>query len=227
MARPVPSDDSGLRLVHSAPVPHGSPGAAALSEAVPLDDNELLAAVRSGDETAATAFYRRVHPKVNATIARMLGRHDADAEDVAQLALVELVQSIGRFRGECSLDSWVASVTAHIVCKQIRRRRIERGVFEHADTDPADGARAGPLLVARDLLRRIREHLDKMDPDRAWAFLLHDVYGFDLREAAGILEVSVAAAQKRLVRGRRELRERLGADPDLANRLAKIGGETS
>jgi RNA polymerase sigma-70 factor (ECF subfamily) len=212
-----------LRLVH--------PEAAAIlprpAVVAPLDDNELLGAVRCGDDSAATALYHRVRPQIDATIARMLGRQDADVEDVAQLALIELVRSIHQFRGECSLDTWVSRITAHVVCKQIRRRRIERGVFARTDDEPIDGARPGSLLVARDLLRRIRSHLDTMDQDRALAFLLHDVCGFDLREAARMLDVSVAAAQKRLMRGRRELRERMGADPELADMLARTEGDAS
>jgi RNA polymerase sigma-70 factor (ECF subfamily) len=196
--------------------------------APPLDDNELLAAVRSGDDAAATAFYRRVRPQVDATIARMLGRRDADVDDVTQLVLIELVQSIHRFRGECSLNTWIARVTAFVICKQIRRRRLERGLFERAEDESADDDGRGlPRLVARDLLRRIRGHLALMDQDRSLAFLLHDVCGFDLREAARILDVTVAAAQKRLVRGRRELRERIGSDPELADMLARAEEDPS
>jgi RNA polymerase sigma-70 factor (ECF subfamily) len=222
VASPPPTAGPRLRLVHSEPdAPPEGPGGKAT---VALDDYELLAAVRSGDDTAATAFYHRVRPRVDATIARMLGSRDSDADDLAQIALVELVRSIHRFRGECSLDSWTSRVTAHMVCKQIRRRRIERGIFEHVAVEPVDAARMGPAVIARNLLERIRGHLNGMDPDKAFAFVLHDVCGFDLREAAQILEVSVAATQKRLVRGRRELHALLGADPDLVDLLTEGDG---
>lgn len=144
---------------------------------------------------------------------------------MAQLALIELVGSVDRFRGECSLDTWVSKVTAYVICKQIRRRRFERNLFERGGSDAADEAIARPVLLARDVLGRVRTHLDAMDQGRAMSFLLHDACGFDLREVARMLDVSVAAAQKRLVRGRRELRERIGADPELADMLVERGGE--
>src|SRR6185312_1851206 len=109
MAQPSRASGPKLRLVapDAPPATHRAPAAA------PLDDNELLEAVRSGDTAAATAFYRRVRPLVDATIGRLLGRHDAEVEDMAQVALIELVRSIDRFRGDCSLDTWISRVTAH------------------------------------------------------------------------------------------------------------------
>jgi RNA polymerase sigma-70 factor (ECF subfamily) len=227
MPRPTPSASSKLRLVYSERTEPGARQAASPSVPAPLDDYELLTAVRSGDDAAATHFYRRVRPQVDATVHRMLGTRDSDLEDIAQVSLIELVKSIHTFRGECSLDSWVSRVTAHVVCKQIRRRRLERGIFAQAPADVADSARSANALVARNLLERIRGHLAEMEPGKALAFVLHDVCGFDLKEAAQILEVSVAATQKRLVRGRREVRERLAADPDLVEMLMSAEGEGS
>jgi RNA polymerase sigma-70 factor (ECF subfamily) len=182
------------------------------------DDTELLAALRSGDTSAATGFYERVRPQVDRTLRRLLGHDDPDHEDIAQHVLVELVCTIDRYRGECSLDGWVSTFTAHAVYKLIRRRRTERRLFANLTDDQVElvGARPGREPYDRDLLRRALVHLRAMDEQRAWAFVLHDVCGYDLRETAQITGVSVAAAQSRLVRGRRELQDRIQADPELA-----------
>ena len=179
-----------------------------------VDDAELLAAARRGDASVAAALHDRVRPQVDRTVRRILGRLDADAEDLTQLALMAIVSGISRFRGDCSLDSWASSVTARVVFKHLRRRTLERRLFEREVAESE--APAGSDPSARELLARVLAHLGRIDESKAWAFLLHDVCGYDLREVATIMGTTVAAAQSRLVRGRRGLHERIAADPDLA-----------
>jgi RNA polymerase sigma-70 factor (ECF subfamily) len=211
-----------LWLVTSAPQPV-APAAPA------LDDSELLAALRSGDPTAATALHDRVRSQVDRTVHRLLGGRDSDHEDIAQLAMIELVSTIDRYRGDCSLDSWTGTITAHVVYKHIRRRKTERRIFGALDADllaqTRSSSRLGREAIVRNLVHRVRGHLDKMDESKAWTFVLHDVCGHDLREIAHITGVSVAAAQTRLVRGRREIHERIADDPELANYLDSLENE--
>jgi RNA polymerase sigma-70 factor (ECF subfamily) len=169
-----------------------------------------------------------VRPQIDRTIRRLLGRSDVDHEDVAQLALIELVSTIDRYRGECSLDSWTSTITAHIVFKHIRRRKTERRIFGGVTIDELASrapTRTGRDAMARSMMRRVQEHLEQIEESKAWAFVLHDVCGYDLREIARITGTSVSAAQTRLVRGRRELHERIAADPELANLLEEMEGE--
>jgi RNA polymerase sigma-70 factor (ECF subfamily) len=191
-----------------------------------FDDAELLAALRRGDASAAVAFHDRVRPQVDRTISRLLGRRDNDHEDMAQMAMIELIYTIGGYRGECSLDTWTSTLTAHIVYKHLRRRQTERRLFsrilDREDFPATSPYSTGREAMGRSAVGRIAEHLDQLDPNRAWTFVLHDTLGYDLREVAQITGVSVAAAQTRLVRGRRELHERISGDPDLANTLEEL-----
>lgn len=160
-----------------------------------------------------------------APIRRLLGAHDPDRDDVAQLAMIELVTTIDRYRGECSLDSWTSTITARLVFKTIRRRRVERRYFafdEPTSDDAPAPSRPSHDLGARDLLRRVAELLTPVEDVKVWTFLLHDAWGYDLREVAQITEVTVAAAQSRLVRGRAEVNARIAAKPELAAALAKV-----
>lgn len=185
-----------------------------------LDDTQLIVAARRGDRTAAAALHDRVRPQVDRTVARLLGRLDSDAEDLVQIALIGIVTGIGRFRGDCPLDAWVSMVTARVVYKHLRRRKLERQIFD-SKTPIAPFASRAVRPETGDLLARVLGHVWSLDHDKAWAFVLHDVCGYDLREVAVITGSTVAAAQTRLVRGRRELHERILADPELAERLDK------
>ena len=189
-----------------------------------VDDSVLLAGLKARDSSLCATFYDRVRPIVDRTLRRLLGQHDTDYEDTAQRALFELVDTIDRFRGECPFDAWISIIAARATFRTIRRRRLERRLF--ADLEPEQ---AQPLtrshasaVAARQAIERIRIELEKMEPNRAWTFLLHDVYGYDLKEVAQITNVSLSAAQSRLVRGRREIHERIRNDDALARFLQQF-----
>jgi RNA polymerase sigma-70 factor, ECF subfamily len=202
-----------LRLVPNEQSPSG---------AVPrrkLDDAALLAAIRAGDRSAGSALCDRLWPQVDRTLRRLLGRFDSDREDLGQISLIEIVNTIGRYRAECSLDRWAQTVTAHVVFKHLRRRNLERRLFSELLTDDAYAAptHVERTSLSRELLTRISGHLDSMNAPRVWAFLLHDVMGYDLQEIADMTETTAAAAQSRLSRGRRELHELIARDPELVD----------
>jgi RNA polymerase sigma-70 factor (ECF subfamily) len=211
-------------------VPPDASGPEPGPRAVAADDQALVAAVVAGEEAVASTFCRRVWSSVDRTIRRLLGSKDADRDDVAQLALIELVNTIGRYRGDCSLDAWAQTITSHVIFKHIRRRQLERRIFTDLLSDGA-GAVMAPgrdesRSSTRELLGRVAGHLDQMKSERAWAFVMHDVLGYDLREISDMTGSSVAATQSRLVRGRRELHERVAEDPALVDLLEGLGGKT-
>lgn len=190
-----------------------------------FDDTQLLAAVRAGDARAATAIYERSRPVVSRTIRKLLDRWDQEHEDLCQQVMVEVVRTIDSYRGECPFAAWVSLLTARVVYKSLRRRQMERRFF--ADTAAAEAVstdQPAHRALHRSTIERIRTHLARLDRDQAWAFLLHDVHGYDLREMSGIMGTSVAAAQSRLVRGRRDLHLRIAADPELAGDLVRRAG---
>jgi RNA polymerase sigma-70 factor (ECF subfamily) len=186
-----------------------------------VDDSALIAALKARDASLSGAFYDRVRPIVDRTLTRLLGVRDHEYEDVAQRALFALVDTIERFRGDCPFDAWISIVTARTTFRIIRRRRIERRIFADVELEEiasATRSHAGPV-AARQAIERVRGELLQMDPNRAWTFLLHDVYGYDLREVGEITGASLSAAQSRLVRGRREIHERIRNDEALARFL--------
>jgi RNA polymerase sigma factor (sigma-70 family) len=183
------------------------------------EDAALIADVVAGRTEAAAAFCQRVWRPVDRTVRRLLGSQDNDYDDLMQLSIVELIRSVSGYRREGPLDAWVSAVTAHVVYRVIRRRSIERYVpIESAEPDALHSARPDleESLVQRETLARVVRHLNTLSEKLSWTFVLHDVLGYKLRDVARIMGGSEAAAQSRLVRGRRRLHELIAEDPLLA-----------
>ena len=188
-----------------------------------LDDARLVAAVRSGNASMAGAFHDQTRPVIQRTVRRLLGSSDSDFDDLVQISMIELIRSLDRFRGECSLDTWAAAVTSNIVYKHLRRRGLENGLFARKMPERLPHAtHQEPIL--RSLISRVCEHLQSISPERAWAFLFHDVYGYSLEEIAKMTGTTVAAIQSRLARGRREMHQRIADDPEFADGLDSLEG---
>ena len=126
--------------------------------------------------------------------------------------------------------SWTSAVAAHMVYKHIRRRKTERRLFGALDADllsaTRSSSRTGREVMLREIIARVLVHLDAIEESKAWTFVLHDVCGYDLREIAKITGVSASAAQTRLVRGRREVHERIATDRELTGLLETMGGHS-
>ncbi len=203
-----------LPMTQSAP-----PSSLRLVEARPLgldEDGELAERLRRGDERASTELYDRCYEVVERSILRVLRARDEEFEDFVQLAFERVLRSIlrGRYVGGFSLARYASSIATHVAIDALRRRAVQRRHFQVGyEREAASlGENAEKRLVVRGELERIHRVLGKMSEAHAETLLLHDVYGYDLEETAAALGVTVAAAQSRLVRGRKELLRRLGAE---------------
>jgi RNA polymerase sigma factor (sigma-70 family) len=208
------------RWLRLAPPPQAT---SAKSEGI-LDDEALIEAVLQGDARRASPLYDRLVGAVEATLYRVLGRREPDHDDLVQASLEQIILSLrrGRFARGCSLPTWASAVAAHVAYNALRSRRSARRVFEPVEPSEAgeDGEPMSAEFVrdaerdmsARARIRLAQLHLAAMNPDKAMVLVLHDVLGHELVEIAAMLGVSTAAAQSRLVRGRREFLERMGAD---------------
>ena len=203
------------------PGARASGGGALAGKGVPaLSDEDIVEAVRQGDRACADQLYFRLVDSVDITLFRIFGRRETDHEDLVQRAFEQIVLTLSRrtFAGACSLRTWASAITARVAFNVLRSRRRERAVLVSTPPDQMDtGSQHAPdaesVSLAREDIERLKRHLTRMKPDRAQAVFLHDVLGHELAEIAVMEDISVAAAQSRLVRGRRDLYKRLGMAP--------------
>jgi RNA polymerase sigma-70 factor, ECF subfamily len=171
---------------------------------------------------------KNVQSTVDTVVRRMIGSRDPEYEDLVQSSLVNVLATIdrGNFRGECPPGGWAAVIARNVAVDAIRARARERRVFAQEGWDEVvagDGTRSeadlGPerLTDLHLTLDRVNSALAGLGPKKARVVYLHDVLGYQLGEVATMLGTSVAAAQSRLVRGRREIIETMGPEAQPAH----------
>jgi RNA polymerase sigma-70 factor (ECF subfamily) len=151
-------------------------------------------------------------------LQRVLHRAGSDYDDLVQVTFERIMRSLAEQRGESvvNLCAWASGVATHVALDALRSRVRERGMFRPDDPDSGQsilelsgGGSAERALEARRQLQVVQEVLGRMKETFATTVVLHDMLGHDLAETAALTNVSVAAAQSRLVRGRKELLKRV------------------
>ncbi len=159
------------------------------------------------------ALVGRIQLVVEGVLRRELGANDPEYDDLVQSALERVLATIeaGKFRGDCPVHKWAATVAKCVAIDAIRERTRDRLLFDRSEDSSALSALPardeGPehLTEMRGYLHELEAAFERLPPSKAAVVWLHDVLGYDLAEIAGVLGTSVAAAQSRLVRGRHQI----------------------
>ena len=178
-------------------------------------DEEILAGLMAGERWAAEALYDRVHVAVRGSLRRILRGQGADYDDLMQASCERILEVLARrgLESPYNLPAWAGAVSARVALDVLRRRVREQRIFEgdgRLGSQPIEGVDPERSVSARSEVARAQRLLSMLKPAQAEALVLHDVLGHDLKAIAELTGVSVAAAQSRLSRGRRELMRRAG-----------------
>ena len=164
--------------------------------------------------------FREYAPRVYNLARRMLG-NDADAEDVTQDVLLQVVRKLDTFRGDAAFTTWLHRVTvnASLAARRKRARRDEGRVHDPLDafTDEgqhADFVRPWPRLpdnvaLDRDEKQLIEQAITGLPEMYRDVFVLADVEQLPNAEIGELLDLSVPAVKSRLHRARLMMRDAL------------------
>lgn len=163
----------------------------------------------------ADQVHDRLVGVIDHAVVRVFGERTNDHEDILQNCFEQVVISLARgtFAGNCSLATWAGRIASHVALNALRSRIRERSFFDGGCKAPDAPVALDEERKARARLEfmRVRRVLSQMNERRAEVLILHDLQGYQLSEIAAMLEITVSAAQSRLVRGRSELLRRLEA----------------
>ena len=177
--------------------------------------------LKNGDADAFDLLITRYSPDIYALLFRLA--HDAEeAADLTQETFIRALRSIGKFRGESAIKTWLFRIAVNESRNRFRWSKPRRR--DHVVS--LDDRLAGSDMLVSDSLSDAGD-----DPNRfffgtsktgSWprrwcsfpfffreAVVLYDIEGQSYKEMAEILRVNIGTVKSRIARGRSELRKRL------------------
>jgi RNA polymerase sigma-70 factor (ECF subfamily) len=170
-------------------------------------DLALMSAVAEQDTTAQAALVERLSARV-LRVSRLLCRSQADAEDSAQLALLEILRSAERFRVEASLERWADRITARTALRVNKRERQRAQLLERW-LSPGRFPWGTPLQAGSDASMGLGVYLGRLSVKRREAFILRHALEYSVEEIAELTGAPPGTVKDRLVNARKQLRRML------------------
>lgn len=173
----------------------------------------------SSHAAATAAEVLREHGPRVYSLARRLLDNDADAEDVTQDVMLQVLRKFDSFRGDAAFATWLHRVTVNAALEYRRKRgvRDRRRAPEAAldeptgDRTPARRWTAPPEqeLLDRETRQLIEAAIAGLPEAYRDVYVLADVEGLPNAEIAGLLGLAVPAVKSRLHRARLMVRDAL------------------
>ncbi|MFT6551779.1 MAG: RNA polymerase sigma-70 factor (ECF subfamily) [Zhongshania marina] len=188
----------------------------------PIDDQQLIARLKTGDNLAFKELISRYHQKLLIVARAIAG--DVFAEDVTQEAWASIYKAIGKFESRSSLSTWMIQIVSNEAKSRLRREKRHSSFGDIDEVRPEidaecfndNGHWVNPpshwdintpeLMLQEDQLRHCIEHTLTLLPENQKAvFLLRDVEQASLEEIADLLTLSEANVRVILHRARLQL----------------------
>jgi RNA polymerase sigma-70 factor, ECF subfamily len=180
---------------------------------------DLIQRVLSGE---TDLFYELVHPYERAVflVAASIMGNDADAEEVAQEAMLKAFKYLARFRQESKFSTWLIQIAINEAKMKLRKDRrhlyesIENGRGtddgDYIPTDFADWREIpSEALEQTELREALQKALNSLPEKYRTVLILRDVQQMSITETAQTLGISEENVKTRTSRARLQMRDLL------------------
>jgi RNA polymerase sigma-70 factor (ECF subfamily) len=194
--------------------------AAAMELRAPAE-TEFIERLRRGEAAAFEELVAERSGEIYGLLFR-LTENSEEARDLTQETFLRAFQSIGRFRGEADLRTWIYRIAINQARNRWRwwRRRHKDSTVSLDATqgqsnqtliatlaESSDNPEQQTLAHERELA--LRSALQKVGRAYRETVVLRDIEGFTYEEIATTLGINIGTVKSRLARGRQELKRKL------------------
>ncbi len=151
-----------------------------------------------------------------------------EAEELAQITFEKINRSLGSFKGESKLSTWIYRIATNTALDRLKSSHYkhshsgpqtilalyepgtESTISEHTDTPRSTDEK----IIRGEMSECIREFIDKLPPDYRTVIILNELEGFANKEISQILQISLETTKIRLHRARAKLKKSLESSCD-------------
>ena len=188
------------------------------------NEAELIGRICRGE---SELFYELIQPYERSVFMAALAivENEADAEEVAQEAVLKAFSNLKTFRSEAKFSTWLVQITINEA--RMRRRKDRKNLYESIDEgksneegdyiplDFADWREIPSEALERDQLKRaLAKALASLGEKYREVFVLRDVQRLSITETANLLGITEASVKTRLLRARLQMRDALAPGYD-------------
>jgi RNA polymerase sigma-70 factor (ECF subfamily) len=167
------------------------------------------------DASLAREFEERLAdcPALAFRVALSVLRNRAEAEDIAQDAMLRAYHNFHRLREREKFRAWLVRMAWRLALDRIRargrRQRHEDAAASHAIRAESAAATAEDIASFREFESKVNAALDALPEKLRLAMVLAAVEGYDTREVAALLEIPEGTVKSRLFLARKKMAEKL------------------
>lgn len=182
-----------------------------------MDELQLITLLKEGDRTAFKWLVDRWQNMVYNTALGML-QNEQDAEDTAQEVFIQVFESIGSFKGDAKLSTWIYRITVAKSLDAIRKKKRKKrfafiqSLYNDRDelvNDPPDFVHPGVKAERREEAKVLFKAIQQLPDNQKTAFVLNKMEMLSYQEVADILQVSTNAVDSLLQRAKKNLRQNI------------------
>src|SRR5277367_1683897 len=163
------------------------------------NEAELIQSVCAGDQEA---FYELVRPyeRMVYVTAISIVKNPADAEEVAQEAVLKAFSKLSSFRAESKFSTWLVQITYNEARMKLRKDR--QHLFESIDDGqegpegdywPKDFADwrpiASELLEENEVRKALQDAINSLSPTYREVVIFRDVQNLSIKDTAAVLGI--------------------------------------
>ena len=173
-------------------------------------DDVLVARFRAGDAGAFDMLVKR-HQRALYFLARRYVGNDADAQDVAQRALVQAFTQLAALRDQRSFRFWIYKTAANLALNVLRDRKPQAQLADDTIATPAAQAAIDPLVVD-ERQKQLRAAVASLPPQQRLVVELRVYEELPFAEVAEVAGCSEESARVNYHYALKRLRQRMNED---------------